>query len=276
MTARGSYQQNPETLPVDEFDGQQITDYWETKELGWTPILPHGCDGWYVWAHDNPKAWEFAVLPSGVDKSTALSTMANSVGKEVRYNKVHGEGGKFGSGGGAYSNVSDGEMDTAMDAQGVGDSLSKDERGSLLAYQIGSHPVNGPLHRGEAPHPNQASVDNLDSAITKGVAPKNMIVYRGSRSAGETLPPKFQDKGFVSTSARKTVALDFASGHGGTLGGGNVVAIEVPKGSHIAWPGYVTDRNRMESEILLPRGGVFTNTGRKETNIPIYRISKGA
>src|SRR5674476_275032 len=107
MTVRGPYQQDPETMPVEEFDGQCITDYWAAKDRGHHPPLPHGAeDGGYEWAHENPDAWEFVTLPSGVDADTARATMANSVAFQERYdandaeyrrNKVHGKGGKFAS-----------------------------------------------------------------------------------------------------------------------------------------------------------------------------------
>lgn len=108
--------------------------------------------------------------------------------------------------------------------------------------------INGGLRK---PPPSAAvkkKVEQIDAALEKSAAPKDMIVYRGTNGKKfvENLKPGdvYQDKGFMSTSIQKSVAEGF--------GGEIMFNIHVPKGHPIA--PIKGGQHDNEKEMLMPRG----------------------
>ena len=158
-----------------------------------------------------------------------------------------------------------------------GASLSQSERGALTEYQIGqAFEINHGLRSGgELISSLQERVQSLDSAISSGSAPQAMVVYRGMGMDSDLLKglkvgDRITDQGFVSTAIDRETAIDFTE----TGTANEMFAIQIPKGSPMAWVNSGSDYQMMEQgEILLPRGGQFIYTGiDKTTGMRVLRF----
>ncbi len=201
-----------------------------------------------------------------------------------KYNDVHDESGRFASGGGGGSgssgagtaartrhdytdgaNVSPREFSKAQTRE-----LDEGETDSLARYQTDSSFVNSGLRKGSIGPGDKLSdeVSRLDSAVDKGRAPRDMMVYRGipgtsgygqqilaAVDSGEIRPGTvLRDRGFGSTSLERGVINEFTGGKGGIEF--RIAVREGSKGLYLP--------NDVESEFLLPR-----NAGMK-----VRRITK--
>ena len=113
----------------------------------------------------------------------------------------------------------------------------------------------------------------LDSAIRRGAAPRDVLVYRGIGAAREGITGEvkvgsvIRDRGYSSTSISRDVAHGFAEGKLDAT----VLEIEVPRGSPAAFvPG---DGSLQEAELLLPRGSRFEVLAvRTENGVRVARV----
>ena len=134
---------------------------------------------------------------------------------------------------------------------------SADQIAAIEAYTgTGYHPINVYLREDGFGDPIiEQQIQHLDQAIANNPAPAAVIVYRGVGEAfavelaerGLTVGDIIQDKGFLSTSRRKEIAVAFMRDEGGML-----FAIRVPPGSKaldVAPFSAYSD----EAEILLAR-----------------------
>lgn len=152
--------------------------------------------------------------------------------------------------------------------------LSENEKQSLSEYGYGSNYINGNLRGKKGSVFENSKVENqirnIDSAISKGTIPDNIIAYRGigknylgvdlsnedavKRAIGSTIT----DPGYLSTSIRSHVAEDYSRG--------TILEIKVPKGMHAAYVDMTTNTvNELiefteegdpgNIEYLLERGG---------------------
>jgi len=171
------------------------------------------------------------------------------------------------------------------------ESLTNEEREALSDYAAeGYKPVNSFLRKGAADgvsivvdefgstvtYDYEHMIPNIDSAISKGSVPKNMILYRGKKSAvGRSnfkVGDEFIDRGFVSTTIYKGLAESVAgASHAAQLGRiAYVFKTRVPKGVNAAYlSGSNYDEDEMgevkpwsigktfEGEVLLGRKHIF-------------------
>lgn len=134
MPSRGNYKRDWDFAPVDEFDGQQITDWLAYRQ--YNPWLPKSGREDETWAHENEAAWEFVQLPDGLDASTAIATMANSVStQEARFNPNHEKtSGKFASKTGGISDAQ---------AAGLAKEAAAPDGGFTYDVKTGAHITEG-------------------------------------------------------------------------------------------------------------------------------------
>ena len=144
--------------------------------------------------------------------------------------------------------------------------LTSDERGSLHAYTQPQHflTINGSL-RGEILHGaapagpvSDRHIANLDHVMQKSRTTENIEVWRGlqggadkvfgaNRLAGNMKGLEWHEKGFMSTTVRKTAAQEFTQSSGAVL-----MRVTAPKGTGAAKLAYhVRDG---EGEVVLERG----------------------
>lgn len=129
--------------------------------------------------------------------------------------------------------------------------------------------INRHLRMGEAANTTILQhITNLDSAVAKTAAKKDMVVLRGiTKDAVSTWMQKnglteikvgstIIDHGFVSTTRKASTAADFA-GHSTSVGFG--LKIRVPEGAKIL-PLKSISNFAHEDEFLLPRGSKFKIT----------------
>jgi len=100
-------------------------------------------------------------------------------------------------------------------------------------------------------------VMNMDSALAKGSAPRDVQMHRGTTARnlveafdrGEYRPGgTFVDHGFMSTSANPSVSDSFGAGRG--IG----FRVNIPKGSPGAYVGHISAFSHNEAEFIIPRG----------------------
>lgn len=137
-------------------------------------------------------------------------------------------------------------------------SLNSSEKAAALKYSGSAyHQINGDLRKGKAP---DKTVHDLDSAIAKSPAPRDMVVHRGM--SGDFVHELFSDmkpgdqfveKGYTSTSAGGHAAF-----------GGNVkMVITIPKGYPVA---PIPSHHAGENEYLV----------RRNTKYQVTKIEKNA
>lgn len=146
--------------------------------------------------------------------------------------------------------------------------LTEEEKKAVDSYVYGNYEAMNRGLRKEGRTSDKVSA--LDAVIAKTALPHDVVVYRGT---GDTLGRKiydqwksgkrnieFVDKGFVSTSAHKSVADSFSLF--------NRIEIRIPKGSK-ALPVY----NGGEAEVILPRGSKFKVISATKTAASKRRIT---
>lgn len=107
---------------------------------------------------------------------------------------------------------------------------------------------------------NYECARHIHQALSRASIPHDCTVYRGvsEKALGKLrfLPDKmltgkiFSDKGFMSTSIEK-----------GNSFGGDLLEISVPKGSHGAYVGHISEAGHYETEVLFDAGQVMRITG---------------
>lgn len=131
-------------------------------------------------------------------------------------------------------------------------SLNSAEKAAALKYSGSAyHQINGDLRKGKAP---DKTVHDLDSAIAKSPAPRDMVVHRGM--SGDFVHELFSDfkpgdqfveKGYTSTSA---------GGHAAFPGNVKMV-ITIPKGYPVA---PIPSHHASENEYLVRRNTKYQVT----------------
>lgn len=126
--------------------------------------------------------------------------------------------------------------------------------------------INDYLRKGEKiSSGNKKLIPLIDKALSKGVIPDDIIVYRGtSKRMIELLEKKVgkvvRDKSFMSTTLYKGTADDFAGLHNGVT-----LKIKVPKGTRGAYLGFedIDYQALSEGEVLLQRGAKMRVLGKR-------------
>lgn len=111
---------------------------------------------------------------------------------------------------------------------------------------------------GNAPGQHAETMTHLDTALAAGQTNRDVITYRGihgeaARRVVDGVGGHFTDKGYQSTSVRKTLAEDFATDFGEGKVHATVLAIHIPKGSRGAYVDTLPSTYSSEGEFLLPR-----------------------
>lgn len=142
--------------------------------------------------------------------------------------------------------------------------LSPEEKDSLVDYTLNSDAVNGKLRSGFG---GGNQVNAMDAAIARSTLPEEAILWRGmSHDPGLKRGDSFGDSAFVSTSADRGIAEEFAKG-------GVLFSIKAPKGAHAADMEGLSPSYGSESEILLPRNSQFRVTGRRRAGgVTVYEV----
>jgi len=111
-------------------------------------------------------------------------------------------------------------------------SLTAAELIAMEIYVSGARRLNSALRRGRLGSEWDETVKGLDSGISRGSTPKDLVLYRGASSfrADLLIGTEFTDKGFVSTSLSLETARDFSGGDQGS-----VIRIRIPKGTKGAY-----------------------------------------
>lgn len=183
-----------------------------------------------------------------------------------------GKSGKSGSGGGAnYKEISD---DSILDnsVNRWENDISYDEEDTVFEYTGSLYsPLNESLRDGDT-RGFESEIKNLDSAIQKFNLEDNIVVYRGIDSGGskaifgshnitpEEINSNFvgtviQDKAYMSTSIKSSVAQDFSIGS-------PIIKINVPKGKgRGAYVNSISKYKNQEYEFLMKRGSKLKITG---------------
>lgn len=105
-------------------------------------------------------------------------------------------------------------------------------------------------------------ISNIDSLMEHFTVPENVTVFRGAASRSiarqwDSIKPgdEFMDKGYVSTSVKRSIMDEFSTAEAADYKAGAVrvnMTIRVPAGSHALASTLVG-----ESELTLPRGSKF-------------------
>ena len=142
-------------------------------------------------------------------------------------------------------------------AESFHSSLSSDEAFDLDYYTgPGYVGINSRLRHDMSHTTSQESVrENLDSALQKGELPRDTVLYRAGVFEGSTVGDVITDKGFVSTTATRSIAEASTSSSSRS----DVLRISASKGTK----GGQLNKTSLyphENEFLLPRGTSFRVT----------------
>jgi len=155
--------------------------------------------------------------------------------------------------------------------------LSPQEKGAVYAYTGTAYAnINATLRGIEKSFDpgNYECASHLHQALSRAEIQDDCTVYRGvsEKALGKLrfLPEKmlvgkvFSDKGFMSTSLEK----------GNAFGGGDLLEISVPKGSHGAYVGDISSAGHYETEVLFDAGQVMriTDVRRDERGRRVIRV----
>lgn len=138
--------------------------------------------------------------------------------------------------------------------------LSKKQTNAAKMYTGESyHDINGGLRSGKVPADYQATVRELDSAISQSKLPENTVLYRGMSMSPELsskIKPgaTFSDSAYTSTSINPRIPASFARGEGKTM-----MRIKAKKGQSGLAVNNVSNYDG-EHEVLLPRGTSYRVT----------------
>lgn len=177
--------------------------------------------------------------------------------------------GKSGAGGSInYKEVDDSIFDNSVNRWE--NDITYDEENTVFDYTGALYsPLNESLRDGDT-RGFENEIKNLDSAIKKFNLEDNIVVYRGIGSGGsknlfgsynitpEMINSNFvgtviQDKAYMSTSIKSSVAYDFSS---------PIIKINVPKGKgRGAYVNSVSQYKNKEYEFLMKRGSNLKITG---------------
>lgn len=145
------------------------------------------------------------------------------------------------------------------------DTLPPDEVQALNYFRgEGYRKVTPALYRGRANPEVQGRIDSLDSAMSRSALTRDVVTYRGTpdirklvgaRAAGGDLTgAQFTDKAFLSSSADRKVAKNFAvKGRAAADTRPVVFRYTLPKGTKAI----TLSSGKHESEMLLDRGLTF-------------------
>lgn len=170
------------------------------------------------------------------------------------------EHGRWITGGGFAKDRKTAELEVeALHRMVFGTPLSKDEKAAVDDYTYGNFEA---MNRGLRQGRTSDKVHALDKVFERASLPHDIVTHRG---AGSELVKKiyeqykdgkrdiaFGDKGFVSTSAHKTVAESFSRF--------DQMEIRIPKGSKA-----IPVLGGGEHEVILPRNSQFKVISAKKT-----------
>jgi len=136
--------------------------------------------------------------------------------------------------------------------------LTIEEKDAVDRYYTSAYAgLNRELRTG-APLTDSELVKNLDSALNKGSLVKSTTMFRGAYltdMTGIKVGEVFEQKGYASTTVKRSTADSFAQAGPGGLGRQVTFVVNLPKGQ----VGYVIPYGT-EGELILPRGMKFTVT----------------
>lgn len=214
-------------------------------------------------------------------KRVAFSNAFNADFKEEKHKRdKDGKFSKSGSGGssskskGGASSKKEAKTEPSKAIPPISDDVSLDHINSLMEYTGNSFSVNDGLRKGKLSEKDKKVVRHLDEVIASSKpTTADTTVYRGisadsdfaKKLASAKVGDTFNDKAFMSTSADKNKAKEYAqdAANGEPKKGGVVLEINVPKGTKTANLSGEADINS-NNEVILGR----------DSNIKVSSVTK--
>lgn len=227
-------------------------------DVSWDAMGPGYGAGWMARIGGTPKTTVESIPETGFLKhANWLRGWMGANAVQVKFvlikeNPNHDDRGRFAEGSGSENSKE--ENDNALDEARSESkrwirSLSIEERDSLTDYTLDSS-INDRLRVGSADgRHDEAMIGNIDNALESASLPARTTMFRGlSREVSEG--DEFEDKGYMSLSASKTISEEFSE----RGGGGSILHITLPKGFPAAYLGSLSTSYASEGEFLCPRG----------------------